>query len=112
MDEILSRPAYWFATSLPLIAAAAALLGTSTIRVASWRILIVAVVHVVTLPAGFILVLMAIDRGSEMRRPIDGILALPLVCVWCATSVLYIVLFIAAGIVSARRGGRESWGTR
>lgn len=87
MEDVLTRPAYWLATVVPLFATTATVLATRAIS-KLWRGVLVAVTYIASLPVGFVLVLMAIDRGPEMRRAVDGIAAIPMMLVWIVAPVV------------------------
>jgi hypothetical protein len=102
--DVFARPAFWLATAMPFVAAAAVFIATYRMRLL-WRGMLLALVHFVTLPAGFVLVLEAIDRGPELRRPVDGLATIPVLGVWSATLVLLIVVL---GLLNERTGQQKA----
>lgn len=101
-DDFFAQLGFWLATAMPFTAAAGAFLVTRRMRLL-WRGIVLALVNLVTLPAGFVSVLMAIDRGPQMRRAVDGIAALPMFGVWAATAMLSATILVWMSLDSEKR---------
>jgi hypothetical protein len=94
--------AFWLASGAPLFAAVAAFYMSRKLKLV-WRTLLILAVLAVSLPAGFVLVLIAIDRGPEFRRPVDGFATFFMILVWCIAVFGSAVTLIGLAFDAAKR---------
>lgn len=93
---------FWLASGVPLFAAVAAFYLSRKLKLA-WRTVLILAVLAVSLPAGFALVLIAIDRGPEFRRPVDGFTTFLMILVWCIAVFGSAVTLIGLAFDAAKR---------
>lgn len=87
---------------MPLFAAVAAFYLTQKLKLV-WRTVLILAVLAASLPIGFVLVLTAIDRSPEFRRPVAGFATFLMILVWCIAVFGSAVTLIGLAFDAAKR---------
>lgn len=97
-----SNLGFWLASGVPLFATVAAFYLSRRLSLL-WRAVLILAVLALSLPAGFVLVLAAIDRGPEFRRPVDGFATFLMILVWCIAVFGSVVTLVGLAFDAAKR---------